>query len=844
MKRVLLSITVLLVLLCGIAVAEEVSIVESGECGKNGSNLTWTLDSEGTLTISGVGEMEDYDWGGDLPWYSNHESIKTAVIKDGVTSIGASAFENCSNLDSIVIPAGLTSIGNDAFYRCSGLKYINLPNSLTEINEYAFFGCCNLTDVVIPDGVIKIGGCAFYQCSKLARICIPNSVTSIGDAAFGECSNLKKITIPEIITSIGSNLFYECNNLTDICLPENLTSIDRGAFYKCISLCSIDIPDNVTSIGEYAFEGCKSLNSIEIPDGMNAIRNSVFKGCSSLSKIVIPISVDYIGRASFYGCDSLSNITIPADAAYIGSSAFEKCSNLRRIMFLGKEMSTFEDDAIPTFSTIYCYNHSAVDNWATNNGYTCVYIDSMDLNIPISLQLPKEIRVALGRSKTVSADLFPQAVDAEIIWESSNPKIVSVENGVLTANAVGAVIITASCGNLSDQMTVTTYVPMESFELSNSELCIVRGDSVQMSIIDVQPAEATAKITWECDSGAVTIDDNGMIVAKEPSLWYADVIATSENGVKRTCRVNVYYPVTAIEFEETTYQMTVNSDIQITPHIITMDGRRCYHLVTFNSSNEAVATVDQTGCIHAVSPGTATITVAATTGVSASCIVTVAPCTHTPATDAAVPATCTATGLTEGSHCSVCDAVLVAQKVIPAKGHTTVTDAAVAATCTASGLTEGSRCSVCDEVLVAQEVVPAKGHTVVTDPLVPATHVTTGLTEGSHCSVCGDVLVVQQMLPVEEVPMMTLPAGLKTIEAEAFAGNTFICAVLSEGCETIGAGAFRDCVQLRFVEIPESVTSIDSTAFEGCGDDLIIVTVSGSEAERFANVQGITCILR
>ncbi|MBR4742608.1 MAG: InlB B-repeat-containing protein, partial [Oscillospiraceae bacterium] len=83
---------------------------------------------------------------------------------------------------------------------------------------------------------------------------------------------------------------------------------------------------------------------------------------------------------------------------------------------------------------------------------------------------------------------------------------------------------------------------------------------------------------------------------------------------------------------------------------------------------------------------------------------------HTPVTDAAVAPTCTETGLTEGSHCSVCNEVIVAQEVVPATGHTPVTDAAVAPTCTETGLTEGSHCSVCKEVIVAQEVVPATGH--------------------------------------------------------------------------------------------------------------------------------------
>ena len=120
---------------------------------------------------------------------------------------------------------------------------------------------------------------------------------------------------------------------------------------------------------------------------------------------------------------------------------------------------------------------------------------------------------------------------------------------------------------------------------------------------------------------------------------------------------------------------------------------------------------------------------------------------HTVVTDAAIAPTCTETGLTEGSHCSVCDTVLVAQEVVPATGHTVVTDAAVAPTCTETGLTEGSHCSVCATVITAQEVVPATGHTVVSDAAVAPTCTETGLTEGSHCSICNEVLVAQEVVP-------------------------------------------------------------------------------------------------
>ena len=117
---------------------------------------------------------------------------------------------------------------------------------------------------------------------------------------------------------------------------------------------------------------------------------------------------------------------------------------------------------------------------------------------------------------------------------------------------------------------------------------------------------------------------------------------------------------------------------------------------------------------------------------------------HTVVTDAAVEVSCGNDGLTEGSHCSTCGEVLVAQEVIPAYGHTEVADAAVAATCTTSGVTAGSHCSVCNEVFVAQETVPATGHTEEVDAAVAATCTEAGKTAGSHCSVCNEVLVAQE----------------------------------------------------------------------------------------------------
>ena len=119
---------------------------------------------------------------------------------------------------------------------------------------------------------------------------------------------------------------------------------------------------------------------------------------------------------------------------------------------------------------------------------------------------------------------------------------------------------------------------------------------------------------------------------------------------------------------------------------------------------------------------------------------------HTEVTDEGYEATCDKTGLTDGSHCSVCNKVLVPQETIEALGHTEVKEAAKDATCEETGLTEGKHCSVCKKVLVEQQTIESLGHTEVKDAAKGATCEETGLTEGKHCLVCNKVLVEQEII--------------------------------------------------------------------------------------------------
>ena len=345
------------------------SAATSGTCG---DNLTWKLDN-GTLTISGTGEMKNYS--GNLnqsaPWHSNIKSIKSVVIEKGVTNIGDYAFSWCNSLTSITIPNSVISIGRDAFDNCSSLTSITIPNSITSIGYGAFEACSGLTSVTIPNSLTSISDSVFSRCDSLTNITIPNSVTYIGAYAFSSCSSLTNITILNSVTRIEPYAFSNCSSLTNITIPNSVTFIGEDAFNNCSSLENIkvddknkyyssiggnlynsdktkliqyaigkndktfNIPIGVTSIGKDAFSNCSSLTSITIPNSVTSIGFGTFENCSNLTSITIPNSVTSIGFGTFENCSNLTSITIPNSMTSIGYKAFKDCSSLKDVYYTG-----------------------------------------------------------------------------------------------------------------------------------------------------------------------------------------------------------------------------------------------------------------------------------------------------------------------------------------------------------------------------------------------------------------------------------------------------------------------------------------------------------------------------
>lgn len=253
---------------------------KSGICG---DNLEWKLTDEGVLTITGTGEMQDWnDY--SSPWYEN-ESVKQVIIGDGVTTIGDWAFSYCRALTSITIPNSVTTIGDNAFESCSSLTSITIPNSVTTIGDYAFSYCRALTSVIISNSVTTIGERTFANCYSLTSVTIPSSVTRIEDGAFSDCGNVKQITSEAVTPPYCSRYAFDGVNRNEckLFVPKNSIDAYKRAYvwwhFFLIEGTTTGIKNNIynkiDNVDVYTIDGVKRLSKANVNE-INALPKGIY----------------------------------------------------------------------------------------------------------------------------------------------------------------------------------------------------------------------------------------------------------------------------------------------------------------------------------------------------------------------------------------------------------------------------------------------------------------------------------------------------------------------------------------------------------------------------------------
>ena len=342
----------------------------SGTCG---DNLTWTLTADGTLTISGSGEMNSYLYADQvIPWGEYSKQITTVKIKSGVTSIGACAFWGCVALTSVTIPKSVTEIGNSAFSGCSELRKVYYDGSNTQWSRmdtgnfglvvatviYGDLsdasGTCgdNLTWTLTEDGTLIISGSGYMNYSdktapwnsyreQITAVIMNSGVTSIKSKAFADCRALTSVTVPKSVTSIGDDAFYRCYDLKEIHYEGTATqwaSISKGKGMDDYSFTRATIiygdlsdsgtcGDNLT----WTFSPNGAL-TISGSGDMSYDKTTPWDGYrEQITSVTMKPGITSIGVNAFHECAKLTSVTIPQSVTSIGDSAFDGCGSLIRV---------------------------------------------------------------------------------------------------------------------------------------------------------------------------------------------------------------------------------------------------------------------------------------------------------------------------------------------------------------------------------------------------------------------------------------------------------------------------------------------------------------------------------
>ena len=858
------------------------------EGNRNGLRLNKYLGTDTEITVP-----EEVTETGSA--FKDCKTVTKVVLPAGLTKLESDIFSGCTALKEIAIPEGVTSIGNGAFRDCEALTELVLPQGLKKIESYVFIGCTGLSYIDIPDGVETIDGhivneptqlrCTLGSSAAIALsksdngFCVDGLRLCYGFDDDGNTNGLTvkryvgsetEVTVPDGVDSVGSNAFYDCKGLTKLALPQGLKEIGDHAFVGCAGLSYIDIPDGLETAGNWIADDSVQLRcsigssaAIALSRSDNGFCVDGFRLCygfdddgntngltvkrylGSETEVTVPDGVDSIGDSAFYGCTGLTKLALPQGLKEIGVNAFLGCEGLSYIDI---------PDGVET-----------VGDWIASES--------------------TQLRCSIGSSAAIALSKAEQnfCVDDFAVRHSFTDG--GAVNGLIAERYVGGKV--GAVLTLPQGVTETSQYLLNEEPLENV-MCLKLPEGFKKLTID--------NLLWR---SAVVFPESIQSIAIEeewegapPVIFYCYRDTVAESFAQKRGITIVYLdgfkPAQTTVAMRSDYTLPIGSELRLSEIAAAVPSMPENCALNAVSSNPEVLQVESDGTIRVVGKGDATLRVSLSRypDIYAEACVWgyVQPTSATLAEEIWIPAKATRDLLKkdliilpadsrapigygmdnwelfeqlEGEFTLMAvnrgDTALYVEvpgfDTLTAQIHVTARFSELAFEQTAITIPADTRATLCAQAVTTTHTYVNEYMTFESSAPDVATvdedGVVYGVSEGSATitatSYNGLTAVCTVTVQAGSGSRLKLPAFLKEIGEEAFAGCSEESVIVPDGCETIGARAFADSANLRTITIPASVTSIAADAFDGC-TDLTIRTPKGSYASRYAAAHGFGCV--
>ncbi len=616
--------------------------------------------------------------------FCNCHALSSIILPDSLTEIREAVFWNCSSLSSITIPANITSIQKRAFEGCTNLAEIHFDGYPPEMDSDAFADTTakayypshipvwksvisqNFVGITewIPDSSLhqhvgfvadpaveatctSSGLTAEIRCSLCGEVLQAQQTVEAlghdwGNAQYTWADDNASMTAMHTCLRDSAHIEAETVSVTAVTVKAPTCTEPGQTTYTCTPFSNPAFSVQVKTVTDVSPLGHTPVLDPIVPP--TDVHPGLTEGyhCSVCGEIIVPQSIIHplvwetersaakVTIKKYYGSETNCSLPAMIDGLRVGaidSGAFAYANCPERV-YIPSGVDSISASAFAKEVTVYCYEYSEADYWAYEMNYPVVYVNDVTGGNFYLVTMPADFTMKTGDRCALGATVWPLLDANSVVVTSSDPDVVSADGQTLTGVNPGEAVITLKAGSVQASVRVTVHADPVDFAVvdtvsSESELYIITKTERQLAVVGLKPAGAELNLVWQSSNdGVAAVDQNGLVTAKRPGQ--AVITATAQNGLSRSCVVNVCYPAAEVVFSQSEYSVGLGGVLQTTALVGTIGGTYENRFVTFTSSDEAVLRVDaKTGVVRGVSLGTATLTAAADNGVSGTCTVTV-----------------------------------------------------------------------------------------------------------------------------------------------------------------------------------------------------------------------------